>query len=145
MRKWHHMACRCYKVSGAAPGIYINTVQNRRVMETEWVQGQLSPGGGLGNEVPRSWSSLVEYKLTRLWKHFKNAYLTVYELYVVTSSLPPYLHENPGYFPGFGIWGCQPTLGVPSLLLSPSLSPSLPSPSLPPFYTLPSLEVGLLA
>jgi len=31
--------------------------------------------------------------------------------------------------------GCQPTLGgpFPSILLSPSLSPSLPFPSLPPF------------
>jgi len=36
-----------------------------------------------------------------------------------------------GYFSGFGTWGCQPTLGVPSLLLSPSLSLSL-FPSFPP-------------
>jgi len=40
-----------------------------------------------------------------------------------------------GYFSGFGTWGCQSTLGgsFPSFLLSPSLSPSLPFPSLPPF------------
>jgi len=31
----------------------------------------------------------------------------------------------------FGTWGCQPTLGVPSLPLPSSLFPLLPSPSLP--------------
>jgi len=45
------------------------------------------------------------------------------------------LSINSGYFSGFGTWGCQPTLGglFPFLLLSPSLSPSLPFLSPPPF------------